>query len=144
MSRFFIFVAGTLLFAGAFLRAAEPNTTAFHPGEIWRDDQDQVINAHGGGVLLHEGVYYWFGEHKVEGDAGNYAPVGVHVYSSRDLGNWRDGGVALTVSDDPKSEIAKGCIIERPKVIDNAKTKTFVMWFHLDLKGRVYSSARAG
>ena len=39
--------------------------------------------------------YYWFGEHKIEGEAGNRAHVGVHVYSSEDLYNWQDRGIAL-------------------------------------------------
>ena len=34
--------------------------------------------------------------------------------------------------------------IERPKVIYNEKTKKFVMWFHLELKGKGYAAARAG
>ena len=37
----------------------------FRPGEIWTDTAGVPINAHGGGVLLHEGIYYWFGEHKI-------------------------------------------------------------------------------
>jgi beta-xylosidase len=136
----------TLLLLGftATITAADAGQGSFRPGELWPDDKGVHINAHGGGILPHDGVYYWFGEHKIEGDEGNYAQVGVHVYSSRDLVNWKDGGIALPVSDDPKSEIVKGCIIERPKVIYNAKTKTFVMWFHLELKGQVYRSARAG
>ena len=28
-------------------------------GEIWLDDQGVHINAHGGGMLYHEGTYYW-------------------------------------------------------------------------------------
>lgn len=116
--------------------------TSFEPGELWLDDQGVHINAHGGGILLHEGVYHWFGEHKIGGDAGNRAEVGVHHYSSRDLYNWKDEGIALAVSDDPQSEITKGCIIERPKVIHNARTKTFVMWFHLELKDQGYLAAR--
>jgi len=119
-------------------------SVSFHPGEIWPDDKGVHINAHGGGVLLHEGVYYWFGEHKIGGGAGNKAEVGVHVYSSRDLYNWKDEGIALPVSDDPTSEIARGCILERPKVVFNAKTKRFVMWFHLEFRGKGYSTARAG
>lgn len=137
-----LFTLMLLAFAATGTFAAEAGRGVFRPGELWTDDKGTHINAHGGGILLHDGVYYWFGEHKVEGDAGNYAQVGVHVYSSRDLVHWRDGGIVLTVSDDPKSEIVKGSIIERPKVIYNAKTKTFVMWFHLD-KGRNYGMARA-
>ncbi len=34
--------------------------TAFKPGEIWQDNNGVHINAHGGGVLFHEGTYYWF------------------------------------------------------------------------------------
>nr|WP_259676474.1 hypothetical protein [Akkermansia muciniphila] len=69
--------------------------TSFRPGEIWTDNNGAHINAHGGGILYDKGTYYWYGEHKVEGDAGNYAQVGVHCYSSKDLYNWKDEGIAL-------------------------------------------------
>lgn len=123
---------------------SQESTTQFTPGQIWPDDKGIHINAHGGGVLFHEDAYYWFGEHKIEGEAGNVAHVGVHVYSSTDLYNWRDEGIALPVADDPTSDIADGCILERPKVIYNPKTRRFVMWFHLELKGQGYRSARSG
>jgi beta-xylosidase len=116
----------------------------FSPGELWPDTNGTPINAHGGGILHHQGIYYWFGEHKLEGTAGNKALVGVHVYSSRDLYNWKDEGIALPVSDDPESDITKGCILERPKVIHNRTTGKFVMWFHLELKQTGYASARSG
>ena len=118
--------------------------TSFEPGHVWADDNGVHINAHGGGVMLHGDTYYWFGEHKIAGREGNRAHVGVHVYSSKDLYNWKDKGVALKVVDEKGHEIEKGCIIERPKVIYNAKTKKFVMWFHLELKGQKYKAARSG
>ena len=117
---------------------------SFTPGAIWPDNKGVHINAHGGGLLEFDGAYYWYGEHKIEGKAGNRAMVGVHVYSSTDLYNWKDEGIALAVSEDPESPIVKGCIIERPKVIYNAKTKKFVMWFHHELKGMGYSAAKTG
>ncbi len=117
---------------------------AFRPGDLWLDNNGIHINAHGGGVLYHSGSYYWFGEHKIEGEAGNKAHVGVHCYSSTDLYNWHDEGVALAVSSDPASDIADGCVLERPKVIYNASTRRFVMWFHLELVGRGYDTARSG
>lgn len=95
-------------------------------------------------MLFQNGTYYWFGEHKTEGEGGNVARVGVHCYSSTDLYNWKDEGIALSVSEDPASEIVKGCIIERPKVLYNATTKKYVMWFHLELKGHGYDAARCG
>ncbi|MBT3193210.1 MAG: hypothetical protein HN341_11705, partial [Verrucomicrobia bacterium] len=138
--------AGTILDKDILTPAQEPNGmfATFTPGEIWPDDRGVHINAHGGGVMLHGGTYYWFGEHKIAGSAGNSAEVGVHVYASEDLYNWRDEGIALKVSDDPKHDIARGCILERPKVIYNVRTKKFVMWFHLELKSASYDSARSG
>jgi beta-xylosidase len=116
----------------------------FHPGKNWPDTDGVPINAHGGGFLRHDGVYYWFGEHKIEGEAGNVAHVGVRCYSSTDLFNWKNQGVALAVADDPKSEFAAGCIIERPKVLHNRHTGKFVMWFHHEPKALGYKGGRSG
>jgi beta-xylosidase len=121
----------------------EPKT--IQPGEIWPDNNGVHINAHGGGILFHDGKYYWFGEHKVKGEEGNKAWVGVHCYSSKNLVQWKDEGIALeVVKNDPEHDIAEGCILERPKVIYNPKTKKFVMWFHLELKSMGYDAARSG
>lgn len=134
-----------ILFSVLFLPAVAQDRQSFNPGELWPDNKGIHINAHGGGVLYHEGKYYWFGEHKIEGKAGNKAMVGVHCYSSADLLNWTDEGIALEVDkNNPDSDIAQGCILERPKVIYNSKTGKFVMWFHLELKGMGYAAARTG
>ena len=117
---------------------------AFEPGQIWKDNNGVHINAHGGGIMYYDDVYYWYGEHKIEGRIGNTAQVGVHVYSSSDLYDWKDEGIALKVSEDSLSDITKGCVLERPKVIHNEKTGKFVMWFHLELKGHGYDAARSG
>jgi hypothetical protein len=116
----------------------------FKPGQVWPDNQGVHINAHGGGVLFDNGVYYWFGEHKTEGSAGNVAHVGVHVYASKNLYDWQDKGIALAVSKDPASDITEGCILERPKVLRCPKTGKYVMFFHLELKGKGYDTARTG
>ena len=116
----------------------------FTPGEIWPDNNGIHINAHGGGIMFFDGTYYWFGEHKVEGKKGNQSWVGVHCYSSKNLYDWNDEGIAMKVSEDPNSPVTAGCVIERPKVIYNKKTGKFVMWFHLELKGKGYSAAQTG
>lgn len=113
----------------------------FLPGQLWPDTDGVHINAHGGGILFHEGIYYWFGEHKIAGEVGNTAQVGVSCYCSTDLYNWQNRGVALAVSDDPASPIARGCVLERPKVLYNAPTRRFVMWFHLERRGSGYADA---
>lgn len=110
-------------------------------GEKWPDNNGVHINAHGGGILEYKGTYYWFGEHK--SDTTSSAMVGITCYSSKDLVNWKNRGVALPVSDERGSEIERGCIMERPKVVYNARTGKFVMWFHLELKGIGYGAARA-
>ena len=123
--------------------ASEP-ADVFRPGQVWLDNNITPINAHGGGLLFFNNTWYWFGEHKVAGSDGNKAMVGVHCYSSADLYRWKDEKIALAVSDDPQSDIAQGCILERPKVLYNESTKKFVMWFHLERKGKGYKDARAG
>jgi len=146
MNRIHSLVIALLLTPLAVLHATEPQPlpkmrTQFLPDQPWLDDHGVHINAHGGGVVFHDGTYYWFGEHKISGET---AEVGVHCYSSVDLYNWKDEGVALAMSDDSHSDISKGCILERPKVIYNSATKKFVMWFHLELKGQERRAARSG
>lgn len=138
-----------LLFIGIAILAAcsqvNDGHQSFHPGKKWLDDNGVHINAHGGGIMYYDDTYYWYGEHKIEGYKGNRAQVGVHVYSSEDLYNWQDEGIALSVDTlDDQSDIAKGCILERPKVIYNEKTEKFVMWFHLEPEGQGYNGARSG
>ena len=112
------------------------------PGQEWPDRKGEHINAHGGGLLFHEGKYYWYGENRPA--RGFTTEVGVEVYSSSDLMNWEDEGVALAVSEEAGHDIERGCIMERPKVIRNPKTGKFVMLFHLELKGKGYAAARVG
>jgi beta-xylosidase len=140
--RFFYFLTLSVLTYAC--QTNEPKNSSIRPGELWPDNNGIHVNAHGGGMLFHGGKYYWYGEHKIEGKAGNKAHVGVHVYSSDDLYNWKDEGIALSVDDDPTSDITKECVLERPKVIYNEKTGKFVMWFHLELKDRGYDAARSG
>ena len=112
------------------------------PGQEWPDNKGEHINAHGGGLLFDGGKYYWYGENRPA--RGFTTEVGVEVYSSTDLMNWTDEGVALAVSEEAGSPIERGCIMERPKVVRNPKTGKYVMLFHLELKGQGYAAARVG
>ncbi len=107
------------------------------PGASWRDTEGYPIQAHGGGILRHEGKYYWYGEDRSRG----YVGIGVSAYVSDDLVRWRHLGVVL-----PKNTYdekwREQTINERPKVIYNARTRKFVMWFHWDKSG--YGDSRAG
>jgi hypothetical protein len=134
-----------MLFIGLLgCNSQKSNYTSFTPGKLWLDDHNIHINAHGGGFLIHDNTYYWYGEHKLSGKKGNKAMVGVHVYSSKDLYNWKDEGIALQMKEDTTSKLQKGAVLERPKVIYNEKTKQFVMWFHHELKDQGYKAALTG
>ncbi|MBD0384227.1 OmpL47-type beta-barrel domain-containing protein [Paenibacillus sedimenti] len=143
--------------------------SSYEPGISWKDTNGAPIQAHGGGILHDErtGKYYWYGEDKTFG----YLPTrGVRVYSSSDLYNWQDEGLALTAIEtmdqfdtDPLisqlyagrtdkadifNDIGTQRIIERPKVIYNDKTHKYVMWMHTDgpsaTSNANYAKAEAG
>ena len=131
-----------LLFLQLSLLPLGAKERTIRPGERWLDNRGEHINAHGGGVLYYKGTYYWYGEHKADNTSS--ALVGVTCYSSKDLVNWTQRGVALAVDEQVGSDIEKGCTLERPKVVYCPLTRKFVMWFHLELKGEGYWQARYG
>jgi len=140
-SLFFIFLICCIPLIGQ-KPLEEQKQDHFYPGKLWFDTEGKLINAHGGGILYHEGTYFWFGEHK--GEFSNTALVGVTCYSSKDLYHWKFEKIALPVSADKNSPIVKGCVIERPKVLYNKKTEKFLMYFHLELEGQGYNAANVG
>lgn len=117
---------------------------SFTPGKIWCDSEGNPINAHAGGMLLHNDTYYWFGQIMIQGNRGADAWVGVSCYSSNDLYNWTNKGVALQVEDHASHPLTRGCKIERPKVIYNRKNKKFVMWWHHNINEQGYKNAMVG
>jgi hypothetical protein len=131
------------------LPANPPVYDSFRPGQTWQDTEGQPIQAHGGGILKVGDTWYWFGENKsapttttARGIARTDL-IGVSCYSSADLYNWKNEGLALAAAhDQPGHELSPANVLERPKVIFNRKTGKFVMWFHLDSAD--YTWARAG
>ena len=115
-------------------------------GSLWYDDRGVPIQAHGGCIIEHDGIWYWYGENKdIDNLPGlTMVPfVGISCYSSVDLVNWHfEGNVLQANKDDPNNPMHVSKICERPKVIYNEKTRSFVLWMHLDNRG--YSFARAG
>lgn len=126
--------------------------TCFTPGETWNDTEGNPINAHGGGILYHEGIYYWYGEYKTgvttlypnQGwECYRTEVTGISCYSSKDLMNWSFENIVLkAVENDSTHDLHTTKVLERPKVIYNAKTKKFVMWLHVDSPD--YAKACAG
>ncbi len=121
--------------------AVVPPAKTFSPGKVLLDNNGRHVNAHGAGVIYDNGRYYLFGEHKVCGNLGNKAVVGVHCYSSADLYNWKDEGISLKMDKKAGSDIIIGTVLERPKVVFNKKTGKYVMWMHLEFrKGKTAAS----
>lgn len=153
-----IFWSMTLVVAclfGAATAQAQKQVTANNaivPGEVWNDTDGNPINAHGGGILYHEGTYYWYGEYKkgktilpewATWERYRTDVTGVSCYSSKDLLNWKFEGIVLpAVKDDQGHDLHTSKVLERPKVIYNPKTKKFVMWAHVESAD--YSKACAG
>lgn len=121
------------------------HTDCITPGQVWLDTEGRPIQAHGGGILFNNGVYYWFGENK-DGETINNIRVdviGVSCYSSTDLINWKYEGLALpAICNDPEHDLHTSKVVERPKVIYNDKTRKYVMWMHIDTADYLY--ARTG
>lgn len=121
-------------------------------GEQWLDTDGKPINAHGGGILYHEGTYYWYGEYKqghtilpdwATWECYRTDVAGVGCYSSKNLTDWKFEGIVLhPVFDDINHDLHPSKVLERPKVIYNEKTKKFVMWAHVESPD--YSKACAG
>ena len=103
--------------------------TSITPGGVWPADDGKHIDCHAGNILYSAQAkkYFWFGERRG-------SPGGVACYSSGDLYNWKNEGLAMQ-----KGTIA---VLERPKVAYNATTKKYVLWFHYDNGG--YGLAHLG
>ncbi|MBT8224179.1 MAG: family 43 glycosylhydrolase, partial [Dactylosporangium sp.] len=98
------------------------------------DTAGNVVQAHGGGMIETGGYYYWFGENRNDNGTFRY----VSVYRSTDLRTWEFRNHVLTQNSAAELAVAN---IERPKVIYNAATGTYVLWAHWE-NGSDYGEAR--
>jgi hypothetical protein len=114
-----------LLFAASFAFAAP---AAVHPGDPWLDTDGHRIQAHGVGITVWQGTYYWFGEDRSQ--SNDHDKRFVAGYSSRDLVHWKYLGQVLALAD--PEHLGPNWVLERPKVFVNAQTGKFVMYAHLD------------
>lgn len=128
-----------IFFAIVSIMNSYSQNSSFKLGVAWNDVNNVQINAHGGCVVYHNGIYYWFGE-----DRTNMVSNGVSCYKSTDLYNWKRVGLAMATTGEKKedmNDISQGRLFERPKVIYNKETKKWVMWSHWET-GDGYGAAR--
>ena len=131
-------VFSTLIVLATFLAVmpAFAAVVTITPGGIWNDTSGTRIQAHGGGLTKVGSTYYWFGEDKTNGS--NFQNV--KCYSSTDLKTWTFVNNVLTLQG--SGDLGPNRIVERPHVIYNSSTSTYVMWMHIDNTN--YSERKAG
>lgn len=120
-----------VLFAAMSAGHALAAPQAIRPGEIWPDDRGQHIQAHGGGIIKHEGLYYWFGEDRSRGNDRRKRYVA--CYSSPDLAHWTFRNQVFVAEE--LEGVGSRWVLERPKVFYNQSTGKFVMYMHVDGPG---------
>jgi len=125
MKRLLVGMIAALLLAASVGRAAP---AVVKPVDVWVDDRGQEIQAHGGGIVLWKGTYYWFGEDRTQTNDPEKRYVG--CYASKDLVHWKFRRQVLALSD--PEHLGPHWVLERPKVFPNARTGKFVLYAHLD------------
>jgi hypothetical protein len=106
------------------------------PGTVWTDTSGNTIQAHGEGITKVGNTYYWLGEDKTNGSPFQ----NIKCYSSTDLRTWTF--VANVLTRQASGDLGPNRVVERPHVIFNASTSTYVMYMHIDSSS--YSERKAG
>lgn len=81
-------------------------------------------------------MYYWAGENHINGSAFQ----SINCYSSTDLVRWTFVNELLTLQS--SGDLGPSRVVERPHIIYNDATSTYVMWMHIDDSS--YGEAKAG
>jgi beta-xylosidase len=117
-----------------------------------RDTNGNIMDAHDGNVLLYDGLYYYFGPSYglckeppgpsgcasiQPGSCGFQLNHNVSLYTSPDLSEWTFRGYVFQMSS-----MKKQGIMFCPKVLQNSKTKKWVLWFnYLPVTGPGFSQS---
>src|SRR6476620_4761304 len=119
---------------------AQAATSQFTPGQAWTDTSGATLQMHGLGIVKVGSTWYGFGEDKTGENSGNASFQDIPCYSSTDLSHWTLQGKALTKQS--SGDLGPNRVVERPKVLYNAGTSTFVMYMHID--NASYGEAKVG
>jgi hypothetical protein len=122
--------------AAALASPAYAASVTITPGAVWNDTSGNVIQAHGEGITKVGATYYWLGEDKTNGSPFQ----NIKCYSSTDLKNWTFVRNVLTRQS--SGDLGPNRVVERPHVIYNSSTSTYVMYMHIDNSN--YTERKAG
>lgn len=162
---------------GAELYDIDGNRIQAHGGQIQKVKADYDYNGNGTIDADEHEFWYWIGEDKTNDYRpcpGVRAYISKDLYNWKDVGNvlktvpnWEafttDSYFTSLYGALPQEEkeavygdlwtddgaVNSGCVIERPKMLYNDKTKKYVIWFHADGQtpgstGSNYAKAKAG
>jgi hypothetical protein len=119
---------------------AHAATVSFTTGAARTDQNGNALQLHGLGIIKVGSTWYGFGEDKTGETSADTSFQDITCYSSTDLANWTYRGQAL--SRQSSGDLGPSRVVERPKVIYNASTSTYVMYMHIDSTN--YSEAKVG
>ena len=123
-------LARTLFVALASTRlpGASAQQPSFKPGQPFYDTSGNVIDAHGGGFLLDNGRYYWYGSSRKDHPDPPGKDRGINLYSSNDLYHWDfESLVVKPFIEGNSTSNENGLDLERPKVL-KCYEGHYVMW----------------
>ncbi len=138
MRRWLVLLLAVPLLAVAPLAVA--GTVTIRPGTLGVDQHGNPLQLHGLGIVKVGGTWYGFGEDKVGENQGDTSFRAIPCYSSTTLGTWTYVREALIRTK--SGDLGPHRIVERPKVLYNAPTRTFVMYLHID--DPAYAQAKVG
>lgn len=109
--------------------------TTFKNGELWYDDDGNLVQAHAPGFLHYQDIWYMVGEDRT--DPGR---PDVNLYSSKDLRHWHFEGKIIK-NEVTTPELGRTRFVERAKILYNEKYGKFVIWCHWEGEGYRASEA---
>jgi hypothetical protein len=96
-------------------------------GTMWKDDQGNDMQVHDGGMIKVGNIYYWYGENGRAPGCWYGCFNGISCYSTTDFKTWHNEGLALKPATSGTHLTASSGVGQRPKVLYNKTTKTYVM-----------------
>ncbi|MER6069628.1 RICIN domain-containing protein [Streptomyces sp. NPDC001817] len=119
---------------------AHAASVSFTTGAARTDQNGNALQLHGLGIIKVGSTWYGFGEDKTGETSSDTSFQDIPCYTSTDLANWTYRSVALARQG--SGDLGPSRVVERPKVIYNASTSTYVMYMHIDSTN--YSEAKVG
>lgn len=90
----------------------------FHNGDVMKDTNNNIIQAHQPHIFKEGSTYYWYGSAQVASSSGKKGAV--NLYTSNDLSTWKFHGIIYH---------SKNNYVARPSMLGkNPRTHKYVLW----------------